>query len=42
MDTTVHEIADGIYRVSTFLPAANLPFNQYLILAESRSGGCAG
>jgi flavorubredoxin len=34
MDTTVHEIADGIYRISTFLPAANLPFNQYLILAE--------
>ncbi len=34
MDTTVHEVADGIYRLSTFLPAANLPFNQYLIVAE--------
>lgn len=34
METTVDEVADGIYRLSTFVPAANLPFNQYLIRAE--------
>ena len=34
METTVHEIADGIYRLSTFVPAADLPFNQYLVMAE--------
>jgi hypothetical protein len=34
MDITVHEVAGGICRLSTFVPAANMPFNQYLILAE--------
>ena len=27
----VQEIADGIYRISTFIPEANLAFNQFLI-----------
>lgn len=34
METTVHEIADGIYRLSTFVPDASptgLTFNQFLI-----------
>jgi flavorubredoxin len=37
METTVHEIADGIYRLSTFVPDVQpqgLRFNQYLIDAE--------
>jgi flavorubredoxin len=32
--TQVDEVADGIYRVSTFLPDAGMCFNQYLIDAE--------
>ena len=34
MDTQTHEIAEGIYRFSTFVPGigpAGLTFNQYLI-----------
>ncbi len=27
----VHEIGDGIYRIATFVPPANLTFNQFLI-----------
>jgi flavorubredoxin len=37
MQTTVHEIADGIYRLSTFVPDVaprGLAFNQYLIDAD--------
>jgi flavorubredoxin len=34
MDTTTHEIADGIYRFSTFSSEANIPFNQYLVVAD--------
>ena len=34
MDTQVDEIADGIYRLSTFVEMAGLRFNQYLIDAE--------
>ncbi len=34
METTVDEIADGIFRLSTFIPTAPLPFNQYLIVAD--------
>ncbi|HEX2593929.1 MAG TPA: hypothetical protein VHL34_20685 [Rhizomicrobium sp.] len=37
MQTTVHEIADGIFRLSTFVPEispAGFTFNQYLVQAE--------
>lgn len=38
METKVHEIADGIYRLSTFVPGiappAGFTFNQFLVLAE--------
>jgi flavorubredoxin len=34
MDTTITEIADGIHRISTFSPEANIPFNQYLVVAD--------
>jgi flavorubredoxin len=38
METRVHEIADGIYRLSTFVPGiappAGFTFNQFLILGE--------
>jgi flavorubredoxin len=34
MNTTTTEIADGIYRLSTFIEPANLRFNQYLIAAD--------
>jgi flavorubredoxin len=34
METTIDEIADGIFRLSTFIPTAPLPFNQYLIVAD--------
>lgn len=34
MDTEVTEIADRIYRLSTFLAASGLAFNQFLIDAE--------
>ena len=27
----VHEISDGVYRISSWLPQANLAFNQFLI-----------
>jgi len=34
VNTTVDEVAGGIYRVSTYLEAADLAFNQYLIVAD--------
>jgi flavorubredoxin len=34
METTTHEIADGIHRISTFIDGPNLPFNQYLVVAD--------
>ncbi len=34
MDTTTTDIADGIYRISTFVPDAGMSFNQFLIDAE--------
>ncbi len=37
MQTSVHEIADGVYRLSTFVPEAGprgLAFNQYLVDAD--------
>jgi len=34
METTTHEIADGIFRISTFIEGPNLPFNQYLVVAD--------
>jgi flavorubredoxin len=34
MDTVVDEIADNIYRLSTYVPAANFTFNQFLIRAD--------
>jgi flavorubredoxin len=34
METSVTEVASGIYRLSTYVEAAGLPFNQYLVVAE--------
>ncbi len=34
METQVEEIAEGIYRLSTFVPEANFMFNQFLVDAE--------
>ena len=34
MDTTIDQVADGIYRISTFVPDANLSFNQILVTGE--------
>ncbi|MEX0663359.1 MAG: MBL fold metallo-hydrolase [Acidimicrobiia bacterium] len=34
METRVDEIADGIYRFSTFVPEPQLAFNQFLIQAD--------
>ena len=34
MDTTVTEIAAGIYRLSTFIEPANFMFNQFLVVAD--------
>jgi len=34
METRTDEIADGIYRFSTYIERAGLVFNQYLVLAE--------
>ena len=34
METTTHEIADGIHRISTYVDGPNLPFNQYLVAAD--------
>src|SRR5437762_14287265 len=31
----VHEIADGIFRIATFIPEANITFNQFLIADET-------
>jgi hypothetical protein len=30
----VHEIADGIFRIATFIPEANITFNQFLVADE--------
>src|SRR5256885_2363347 len=30
----VHEIADGIFRIATFIPEANITFNQFLIAPQ--------
>ena len=34
MDTQIDEVADGIFRISTFVEDAGLPMNQYLIDGE--------
>ncbi len=34
LQTTTHEIADGIYRISTFVPEADFMFNQFLVKAD--------
>ena len=34
METRTTEIADGIYQFTTFVPEANLGFNQYLIASD--------
>ncbi|MEU6998250.1 hypothetical protein [Nonomuraea sp. NPDC046570] len=34
MRTDVTEIASGVYRLSTYVPDADLAFNQYLVVAE--------
>ena len=34
METTTHEIADGIHRISTYIEGPNLPMNQYLVVAD--------
>ena len=34
MKTTIDEIADDIYRIATFVPDANLSFNQILVHAD--------
>ena len=31
----VHQIADGVYRIATFLPQVNLTFNQFLIVDDN-------
>jgi flavorubredoxin len=34
MDTSLDEIADGIYRLATYVPDADLTFNQFLLDAD--------
>jgi flavorubredoxin len=34
METITTEIADGIHRISTFIPDVGMPFNQYLVVAD--------
>jgi len=34
METTTHEIAAGIFRFSTYIEGPNLPFNQFLVVAD--------
>jgi flavorubredoxin len=34
MDTKIDEIADGIFRLSTFVPDANIMFNQFVVRAD--------
>jgi len=34
METVIDEVASGIYRISTYVPAADLEFNQYLVDAD--------
>ena len=34
MTTNVNEIADGIYRISTVVPAGDFTFNQYLVVDD--------
>jgi flavorubredoxin len=35
METVVDEIADHVYRLSTYVPPANFTFNQYLVRADA-------
>ena len=34
METATDEIADGVFRLSTFVPPANIMFNQFVVRAE--------
>jgi flavorubredoxin len=34
MDTQLDEVADGVYRIATYVPDADLTFNQFLIGAD--------
>ena len=34
METKIDEIADGVFRLSTFVPDANIMFNQFVVRAE--------
>jgi flavorubredoxin len=34
MHSTIDEIADGIYRIGTFVPAAGMSFNQFLVAGD--------
>jgi flavorubredoxin len=34
METSIDEIADGIHRISTYIPEVGIPFNQYLVTAD--------
>lgn len=34
MDTTVDEVADGMFRLSTYIPDADFSFNQYLVTGD--------
>lgn len=34
MQTTIDEIADGVYRIATFVPAAGMSFNQILVTGD--------
>jgi flavorubredoxin len=34
METTTYEIADGIFRFSTYIEGPNLPFNQFLVVGD--------
>jgi flavorubredoxin len=34
METTTVEIADGIHRISTYVPEADMHFNQFLVVAD--------
>jgi flavorubredoxin len=34
METTTNEIADGVFRLSTFVPDANIMFNQFVVRAD--------
>jgi hypothetical protein len=34
METTTHEIADGVYRFSTYIPDMDFMFNQFVVKGE--------